>query len=49
WPQVAPTLNEVSAQLTTEDLRELNRRVAEGESTSEVASDWLAERGLVGS
>ncbi|MEX2406852.1 MAG: ABC transporter substrate-binding protein [Actinomycetota bacterium] len=42
-------VDSVSALLTTEELRELNARVAEGESPKEVAAAWLAEHGLSGS
>lgn len=41
-------VDSVSALLTTEDLRELNARVAEGETPDDVAAAWLAEHGLSG-
>lgn len=41
-------VDSVSALLTTGDLRELNARVAEGETPREVAAAWLAEHGLSG-
>ena len=41
-------VDSVSASLTTGDLRDLNARVAEGESPDEVAAAWLAEHGLSG-
>jgi osmoprotectant transport system substrate-binding protein len=41
-------VDSVSALLTTEDLRDLNARVAEGETPREVAAAWLAEHGLSG-
>ena len=41
-------VDSVSALLTTEDLRELNARVADGETPSEVAAAWLAEHGVSG-
>jgi osmoprotectant transport system substrate-binding protein len=41
-------VDSVSALLTTDDLRELNARVAEGETPDEVATAWLAEHGLSG-
>ncbi|MGH2672948.1 MAG: ABC transporter substrate-binding protein, partial [Actinomycetota bacterium] len=41
-------VDSVSALLTTDDLRELNARVAEGETPDEVAMAWLAEHGLSG-
>jgi osmoprotectant transport system substrate-binding protein len=42
-PEVRRALDGVSAQLTTEGLRGLNRRVEEGEPVSAVATSWLAE------
>lgn len=42
------SVDSVSAFLTTGDLRELNARVAEGETPREVAAAWLAEHGLSG-
>jgi osmoprotectant transport system substrate-binding protein len=39
-------VDSVSALLTTGDLRDLNARVAEGETPDEVAAAWLAEHGL---
>ncbi|MFJ6001266.1 ABC transporter substrate-binding protein [Arthrobacter sp. NPDC092385] len=41
-------LNEVSAQLTTEDLLALNREVSgdEKRNPADAAADWLAEKGL---
>ena len=41
-------VDSVSALLTTEDLRELNARVAEGATPNDVATAWLAEHGLSG-
>jgi osmoprotectant transport system substrate-binding protein len=41
-------VDSVSALLTTEDLRELNARVAEGATPKDVATAWLAEHGLSG-
>ncbi len=43
-------LNEVSAQLTTEDLLSLNREVSGSEkrNPADAAADWLAEKGLAG-
>ena len=43
-------LNEVSAQLTTEDLLALNREVSgdEKRNPADAAADWLAEKGLAG-
>lgn len=40
-------LDGVSAQLTTADLQELNRRVGNGESVRRVAASWLSSKGLV--
>lgn len=42
------SVDSVSAFLTTGDLRELNARMAEGETPREVAAAWLAEHGLSG-
>jgi osmoprotectant transport system substrate-binding protein len=43
-------LNEVSAQLTTEDLLSLNREVSgdEKRNPADAAADWLTEKGLAG-
>ena len=41
-------VDSVSALLTTGDLRDLNVRVAEGETAKDVAAAWLAEHGLSG-
>lgn len=41
-------VDSVSALLTTEDLRELNARVAEGATPKDVAAAWLVEHGLSG-
>ncbi|WP_026550620.1 ABC transporter substrate-binding protein [Arthrobacter sp. Br18] len=43
-------LNEVSAQLTTEDLLSLNREVSgdEKRNPADAAADWLADKGLAG-
>ncbi|WP_020668629.1 glycine betaine ABC transporter substrate-binding protein [Amycolatopsis nigrescens] len=41
------TLNAVSKKLTTEELRELNKRVdSDGEAAADVAKDWLSAQGL---
>jgi osmoprotectant transport system substrate-binding protein len=40
-PEMAAVVNGVSARLTTAELRELNRRVAHGESSADVARDWV--------
>ena len=39
-------VNEVSARLTTDVLRDLNEQVAHGESVRTVASRWLGAQGL---
>jgi osmoprotectant transport system substrate-binding protein len=41
-------VDSVSALLTTGDLRDLNTRVALGETPKDVAAAWLAERGFSG-
>jgi osmoprotectant transport system substrate-binding protein len=43
---IRDALDGVSLALDTESLRDLNRRVAAGESHVEVAADWLASVGL---
>lgn len=45
-PSVRTALNDLSAGLTTADLRTMNRRVSEESSITEVAASWLAEQGL---
>jgi len=47
-PDFAAAVNAVSAKLTTEQLRELNRQVDEdGDQVADVAKDWLSQQGLV--
>ncbi|WP_104179181.1 ABC transporter substrate-binding protein [Arthrobacter sp. B0490] len=48
--QAQEALNEVSAQLTTEDLLSLNREVSGSEkrNPADAAADWLADKGLAG-
>lgn len=47
-PDVADTLNELSASLTTDDLMELNNQVtAERQKVTDVAEDYLTEEGLL--
>lgn len=47
-PEIEEALNELSATLTTEDLKKLNRRVEVDKDDPEVvASDYLREKGLV--
>lgn len=42
------TMNAVSAKLTTEQLRDLNKRVdADGDAVADVAKDWLSRQGLI--
>jgi osmoprotectant transport system substrate-binding protein len=43
----ANAVNAVSAKLTTDGMRELNKHVdSEGEKAADVAKDWLAQQGL---
>lgn len=44
--QVATTLDEVSAALTTPELQALNARLLDDEPVGLVAGEWLADRGL---
>lgn len=46
-PDVSRELNAMSQQLTTADLRVLNRRVGDGEVMEDVARDWLTKHGLL--
>ena len=49
-PEVATALNSLAPVLTTDDLAELNRRVDEDrELPEDVATDYLTEKGLIGS
>lgn len=41
-------LNSLSAELQTADLRDLNRRIAEGESVADAAAAWLEARPDIG-
>jgi osmoprotectant transport system substrate-binding protein len=43
WDHVATIADQVSARLTTEGLRELNRAMAGGQVAADVAATWLAE------
>lgn len=45
-PALTRLLNGVTAQLTTEDLIDFNRRANRGEQPRTVAADWLRRRGL---
>jgi len=48
-PEIEETLNAVSAELTTEDLIELNKRVdIDNEDPEAVAEEYLTEKGLLG-
>ena len=48
WGATLPdTLEGLSSSLSTEELREMNRRVADGEPVTVVAASWLAEVGLL--
>ncbi|OUS84390.1 glycine betaine ABC transporter substrate-binding protein [Rhodococcus sp. NCIMB 12038] len=47
-PQVADVMAPISAELTNEEITELNRRVdVEGEEPADVARDWLVQKGFV--
>jgi osmoprotectant transport system substrate-binding protein len=47
--EIRSLLDAVSAELTTEELTELNRRVRfDGEDPADVAEAWLEEKGLLG-
>ncbi len=46
-PELTDALDSVSAVLTTEEVRELNRPIAAGESATEVAEDWLRASELI--
>ncbi|MGI9598306.1 MAG: glycine betaine ABC transporter substrate-binding protein [Acidimicrobiales bacterium] len=48
-PDFAAALDELSGRLTTEDLRALNLRVANGEAFEEVAREWLLANQLIDS
>jgi osmoprotectant transport system substrate-binding protein len=45
-PRLTATVNDVSRQLTTDDLRAMNARVQEGASPRSVAGDWLDAHGI---
>jgi osmoprotectant transport system substrate-binding protein len=45
-PDIADTLNAVSAAMTTEGLAALNGLAAEGQQPADIAADWLADNGL---
>jgi osmoprotectant transport system substrate-binding protein len=46
-PEMAERINAVSAALTTEELRILNLRLAEGAGVHALATNWLADHGLI--
>ena len=48
-PGVVTAVDSASARLTTSDLRAMNLRVAKGDPVEAVASDFLSEKGLLGS
>ncbi|EMC8872698.1 glycine/betaine ABC transporter substrate-binding protein, partial [Escherichia coli] len=43
---VTTTLNKVSAQLTTEDLIDMNEKIAEFVSIDDIAHQWLVKHGF---
>lgn len=43
WAPVGAALDELSARLTTEELRAMNRRVEDGEPVGQVAATWLGD------
>jgi osmoprotectant transport system substrate-binding protein len=46
-PDFANVINAVSAKLTTDGMRELNKRVdSDGDPAADVAKDWLSQQGL---
>ena len=45
-PGLEDTLNAVSELLTTEELTNLNLRIAEQESFEDIADGWLSDNGL---
>lgn len=47
-PNLADSLNVLSARLTTSDVRALNLRVANGEAIEDVARDWLMANTVLG-
>jgi osmoprotectant transport system substrate-binding protein len=47
--EVTAILNRISAALTTEQLMQMNGRVAAGDDIGAIADDWLSEQGLSGS
>lgn len=44
--EVTEVLNRISAALTTEQLMQMNGRVAAGDDIGAIADDWLSEQGL---
>jgi osmoprotectant transport system substrate-binding protein len=48
WGATLPdSLDGLSRSLSTEELREMNRRVADGKPVAVVATSWLGEVGLL--
>ncbi|KAA9164900.1 ABC transporter substrate-binding protein [Amycolatopsis acidicola] len=48
-PDFQAAVNAVSAKLTTDELRELNKQVdSDGDAVTDVAKDWLSKQGLAG-
>jgi glycine betaine/choline ABC-type transport system substrate-binding protein len=48
YPELADTLDKVSAEMTTRDLRALNYTVAlAGERPDQAARTWLQDKGLI--
>lgn len=45
-PETGAALDGLSARLTTDELREMNRRVEDDEPIAAVAAEWLAREGL---
>lgn len=45
-PEVAAILDSISAALTTQDLVAMNSRIVEHDSYEQIATDWLASKGL---
>jgi osmoprotectant transport system substrate-binding protein len=46
-PDPAVAIDAMSQELTTADLRRLNRQVSDGDAVEEVVRGWLTERGLL--
>lgn len=48
WEEAYRAFDRLTEELATPDLRELHRRVADGEDADDVARDLLADKGLIG-